>query len=110
FHPRGVCFVARTTPARTLAPPLEGLAQRLTGPTLLRLSAGLWRQEQTRLPDLLGCAVRFQAGPPWETVTEATQDLLLATARTPWTLALDALKTNQSDFLDNNYFAIAPFS
>ena len=110
FHPRGICFIAQVTPARTLAPPLADLAKRLSGQALLRHSAGLWRQDHRLVPDLLGCAIRFRATQPWETITEVNQDLLLATARSPWTLALDSIKTNTRDFLANDYFAMAPFS
>src|SRR5690606_18053871 len=93
LHPRGVCFLAQVTPAKALAPPLADLARRLSGQALVRHSAGLWRQDHRLLPDLLGCAIRFRATPPWEAITGANQDLLLATARAPSALALDAIKT-----------------
>src|SRR5690606_12988432 len=81
---------------------------RLSGDALMRFSAGLWWREQRLLPDLLGCAIRFQATPPWEQPGPDAQDLLLATAHAPWSFLLDGFRTRQDSFLHNLYYGISP--
>lgn len=108
FHPRGLCFHAVVEPARAVQPGFETLASRLSGDALVRLSSALWREERN-LPNLLGLSIRFKAQPPLEKPTVVSQDLLTATARSPWTLAVDSVRTNQHDFLANRYYGMSPF-
>ncbi len=97
FHPDGVAYRAEV---RALASEsdLEPLGERLAGHALVRFSSALWRDGR-ELPDVLGAAVRFDAG----------QDLLLATIRFPWTMPFAPLATNFHSFLWNHYHAVSPF-
>ncbi len=104
-----LCFHARVRPAKQLRLELQPLAQRLTGDALVRLATGLWQEEHRLLPDLLSCSIRFKAWPPMEKPTPDAQDLMLVSARNAWTLPLDSVKTDQSDFLLNHYYAVVPF-
>lgn len=109
FHPRGVCFHAQVRPPTAMNPAWHPLAERLSGDALVRLSSALWREEHDLLPNLLGLSIRFKAWPPLEVAANDSQDLLTATARSPWSLGLDSLRTNQHDFLRNRYYGISPF-
>lgn len=102
FHPDGVVYQASTEPS-TSQPELRALAQRLEGTTLVRFSSALWRGGR-EWPDVLGVALRFGWGS-----SAASQDLLLATIRFPWTMPLAPLATNFRSFLWNHYHAVAPF-
>ena len=104
-----LCFHARVRPAKQLRVELQSLARRLEGDALVRLATGLWQEEHRLLPDLLSCAIRFKAWPPMERPTPDAQDLVLVSARNAWTLPLDSVKTDQSDFLLNQYYGVVPF-
>ncbi len=99
LHARGTTYPAEVT-ALAASGAAGELAGRLAGPALVRFSTALWRTRPW--PDLLGCALRLGAGGPGE------QDLLFSTARHVFTLA-GALFTTRRDFLDNDYYALAPF-
>lgn len=110
FQPSAIHFHAKVRPAHhDLDPALRPLAERLSGDALIRFSSGLWREEHDQLPDLLSCAIRFKAWQPMEEPTPDTQDLMLTSARSPWTLAIDAFRTDQHDFLANPYHAVWPY-
>lgn len=108
FHPDGITYRAevRECAARES---LRPVALRVAGPALVRLSSALWRR-QREWPDVLGLALRLRSE---ETVTEepseGDQDLLFATVRSPWTLALAPLTTDTHDWLENDYYAVSPF-
>jgi hypothetical protein len=103
FHPDGVVLRAQTGPCAGLSPALHGVAERLTGPTLVRFSSAIWRGGR-EWPDVLGVALRFG----WDG-ERGTQDLLLATIRFPWTMLLSPFATNYRSFLWNHYHAVSPF-
>lgn len=105
FHPKGVFFEASVVPATNPGRYAE-LARRLAGSALVRLSAGGWRKNRPLVPDVLGFTVRFK-GESLE--PEGVQDLLLITARSPWTLVPDSLLTDRSNFLNNIYYGLSPF-
>jgi hypothetical protein len=103
FHPVGELFegvVEMGRPPNDFAP----LAVALRGSALVRFSGALWRRDDSRLPDVLGCAIRV-ASPG-----EDAQDLLFATIRRPWTMGLAPLTTHADDYLANDYFGVSPFS
>jgi hypothetical protein len=111
FHPRGVYFRAEVEAAQEVGAPFSALAQGLAqGDTLVRLSAGLWNTERGVLPDVLGVALRFNtAADGGYTPQVGSQDLLLVTAETVFTLVPAAFATNQRDFLANVYHGMARF-
>jgi hypothetical protein len=108
FHPRGVVLRAAVVPvARTAR--WEALAGRLEGHALVRLSAALFERAES-IPDVLGCAIRFtEARPTDARALPADQDLLLATIRRPWTMALSPFTTDVRDYMNNHYFGVCPF-
>lgn len=107
FHPEGVVYHARVEPLHTEGP-LGDLARRVAGDALARLSGAWWRVKER--PDVLGLALRLRAvGEASATPADGDQDLLFATIRSPWTTLAAALSTHQHDFLDNDYFGVAPF-
>lgn len=112
FHPDGVVYRALVT---IDAPegPARDVAQRLAGPALVRLSAGLWRSNESRRPrrpDLLGVAIRFRSDPDASVVAEqGDQDMLFATARSTLTLPLSLLTTRVESFLFDDYYALGRF-
>jgi hypothetical protein len=109
FHPAGVVLRASVEPLPEIDPHLRALGELLRGPALVRFSTAIWKRGQERV-DALGCAVRFRDSD--EATAEASpgdQDLLFATMRSPWTMALAPLATRVHDFLSNQYFAVAPF-
>jgi len=108
FHPRGICFFARVTPAETI-PDLQPLARRLTGTALVRLAAGASRKNHWGMPDVLGFSIRFGVRPPEDLFHEDTQDLLTASARTLWTLLPDSLRTQRGSFMANRYYGMTVF-
>lgn len=109
FQPNGICFHAEVSPKRGLPSHFRNLANRLSGDALVRLSGGLWQAEHRLLPDVLNCSIRFKAEPLQDEPSAEAQDLILLSTRTPWALAIDSLKTNQHDFLLNDYHSLAPF-
>ncbi len=108
FHPEGVVLAGRVEPiARGGA--FGTVAERLTGPALVRFSTALWRRGK-EWPDALGCAIRFRAkDEPSSEPDDGDQDLLLATIRTPLATPLGPVGTHVHDFLANRYFGTAPF-
>jgi hypothetical protein len=106
FHPAGLVLRGRAEPMTT-SPRWRELSARLEGHVLARLSAALFRKGP--LPDVLGCAIRFSADVPDERAREGDQDLLVATIRRPWTMALSPFSTDVDDYLANHYFGVCPF-
>ncbi|GAA3958501.1 hypothetical protein [Allohahella marinimesophila] len=106
FHPKGVFFEASVVPGAD-AGEFSGLARRLAGNALIRLSAGGWRRNRRFLPDVLGFTIRFK-GQSGDT-DAGLQDLLMVTARSPWSLVPDSLMTDRSSFLNNIYYGLSPF-
>jgi hypothetical protein len=104
FHPEGTVYRARVD---ALAGPLPGLARRLEGPALIRLSTAWWRGGAEWM-DVLGVALRLGREPSAE-AKRGDQDLLFATIRHPWTMPFAPLTTEQHDFLANDYYAVSPF-
>jgi hypothetical protein len=107
FHPDGVIYRGRATVID--GTPWPEVAERLSGPVLTRWSSAWWRGEK-EWPDVLGLAVRFRgrdAATPEPDHDD--QDLLLATIRHPWTVALAPLTTRVHDFLSNDYYGVSPF-
>jgi len=96
FHPEGIVCAGLVTCAADSR--FAELGERLAGPVLARFSAALWRDHEG-WPDVLGVALRFGRD----------QDLLLASVRSPFTLALAPLATETEDFLANRYWAVSPF-
>jgi len=106
FHPRGVLCRAEIE-AVTDDPALALVAAALQGPALVRFSAALWKRGE--FIDVLGCALRFLREPLGTTPGAGDQDLLFATIRRPWTMALAPFATDVRDFLANRYYAVSPF-
>jgi hypothetical protein len=105
FHPDGLVFQATVEP-RAVAPDLAQVGERLAGSALVRFSSALWRGNH-EWPDVLGAAIRFGWTPAGSAA--ASQDLLLATIRFPWTMPLAPLTTNFRSFIWNHYHAVSPF-
>jgi hypothetical protein len=107
FHPEGIVLAARVEPIAHRD--LSEVAMRLAGPALVRFSTALWRHG-TEWPDALGCAIRFRdRDVPSAEADPGDQDLLFATIRTPVATPMAPVGTHVHDFLDNTYFATAPF-
>jgi len=106
FHPEGVVYEAA---ARQIATEgrFSSVAERLSGPLLVRLSSAWWRHGR-EWPDVLGIALRFQ-NKPGAPPSRTDQDLLLATIRTPLALPLSPFLTDVHDFLSNIYYGVSPF-
>jgi hypothetical protein len=109
FHPRGRVYRADAVlPLESIgAPePVERLAGRLCGPSLVRASSGFWKNGR-EWPDLLGIAVRFG----WSTTVAAgdEQDLLFGTTSSLWKLPFAALATDVHDYLHNTYHAASSY-
>ena len=104
LHPAGTVCAAEVIAAAE-DPTLAELAQRLAGGAIVRLSGALWRHPGG--PEMLGCALRLR-GPRTLTpeVDPADQDLLFATARAPWSIALATFTTDPRDYLRNVYYTI----
>src|SRR4051794_31016247 len=88
FHPVGELLDAYI---ETSTPPddFEPLASALRGKALVRFSGALWKRPSSRLPDVLGCAIRVYGEDG-----SGDQDLLFATIRRPWTTGLAPLTTH----------------
>jgi hypothetical protein len=109
LHAEGICLQAEVVPVRT-DPPFTDVAERLAGPALVRLSTATWRGGR-EWPDILGATVRFRRdGHLTGEATPGDQDVLFATLRHLWTLAPAFLTTHVHDWLENDYYAIAPFT
>ncbi|MBX3198210.1 MAG: hypothetical protein KF894_08705 [Labilithrix sp.] len=108
FHPRGDCADADVTIADGVPREHLALAERLAGNAFVRFSDALTKKK-ARWPDVLGCALRF-GGEVDDPAADGDQDLLLATIRRPWTMPLAPFTTKVHDYLENDYFAVSPFS
>jgi hypothetical protein len=107
-HAEGLCLQAEVLPVRT-DPPFTDVAERLAGPALVRLSTATWRGGR-EWPDLLGATVRFRRDARLtEEAAPGDQDLLCATLRHVWTLGPAFLTTRVHDWLENDYYGLAPF-
>lgn len=106
FHPAGVVCRAEARVDADVGP-ARLLAERLSGPALLRWSSAWWKRGEWA--DVLGCAIRFGAGSLGTESAAGDQDLLLATIQRPWTMAFAPWSTRQHDFLENVYFGVSPF-
>jgi len=104
FHPEGLVFEAHVDPLR------PGLAEDLGGRALVRVSPALWRGLHERF-EVLGMAIRFrQSDAPFDDRPQpGDSDLLVATIRSPLTMALSPLFTDASDFVGNRYWGVSPF-
>src|SRR5687768_1326878 len=105
FHPAGICVAAQVH-----AIDGDALGERLAGPALARFSSAWWKRREWR--DVLGIALRFTSASAERQGARAEpgdQDLLLATIRRPWTMALAPLTTDHRDFLANHYYGVSPF-
>jgi hypothetical protein len=98
FHPDGIVHAAHVDVVDTAAADLRSAGKRLQGHAIVRLSSAWWRGAKEWI-DVLGLAVRFDHG----------QDLLFATVRFPWTVALAPMTTHVHSFLWNHYHAVSPF-
>lgn len=105
FHPRGDCLDAIVERAAGVPARWASLAARLEGAAFVRFADALTKKK-ARWPDVLGCAVRFGDVAPLE---DGDQDLLFATIKRPWTMPFSPFSTRVSDWLANDYFAVAPF-
>jgi hypothetical protein len=105
FHPEGIVVGGRIEPIDD-----DPAGSAFAGPVIARWSGALWRRSERF--DVLGLALRIR--PPGRsldaTVAPGDQDLLFATARSPFTLALAPLTTRTHDFLANAYYGVAPFA
>jgi hypothetical protein len=109
FHPSGPIFHARVTRHLDVPPAYRSLAERLSGFALVRFSGALWKHAD-RLPDVLGCALRLTRAERETALPEPDdQDLLFATIRRPWTMPFAPLTTDVRDYLENDFFGVAPF-
>lgn len=111
FHPRGVYFRAEVEVAQQVGAPFHAIAQGLAqGDALTRFSAGASRMERGILPDVLGVALRFNTKAAADFEPQAgSQDLLMVTSVSVFTLLPAAFATNQRDFLANVYHGMAYF-
>lgn len=111
FHPSGVVHSARVVPPPGVRPgaPAE-LAARLAGPALVRLSGGLFKQQDRK--DALGIGLRLHCNPrPSAYSCRDDQDLFFISVRS-FTLSkvLSGMdQTNREDFLDNTYWGISEY-
>jgi hypothetical protein len=99
LHPTGELYEATCAPA-VPSDDLRPLADALYGTALVRLSHALWKRPRPRVPDVLGCAIRFGHD----------QDLLFATIQRPWTTPFAPFSTDVDSFLGNLYFGVSPFT
>lgn len=106
FHPVGEVFRATVTAANEGKGAALGIAHRLGGTALVRLSGGLWR-EGIEHPDVLGCAIRFRWNGTAAEIMPGEQDVILATFRSLLTLPLALLTTRSGDFSRNLYHSAA---
>ena len=108
LHADGICLRAEVVPVTTEAL-FADVAERLAGPALVRLSTATWRGGK-EWPDILGAAVRLRHSPRiTEEATPGDQDLLFSTLRHAWTLAPAFFTTHVHDWLENDYYGLAPF-
>lgn len=109
LHPEGSTYRAALSPDPNVHSRWRELAERLSGPALLRFSGALWRGGFEHL-DVLGIALRLRHASEWtEPAQSADQDLLFATIRSPFTMVFAPLTTRPGDYLANHYWAVSPF-
>jgi hypothetical protein len=109
FHPSGSTLHAAVLRHPRAPAELHVLADRLAGHAIVRFSGALWKHAE-RLPDVLGCAIRFRRDLRDDAEAAADdQDLLFATIRRPWTMILAPITTHIDDYLHNDYFGVSPF-
>lgn len=111
FHSTGVVHSARALPpAGVLAGVPANLAARLAGPVLVRFSGGLFSGEDKA--DSLGLGIRFHRQPrPSARFHPGDQDLFFVTLRSfsGRKLRSRLAATHLHDYLDNTYWAVAPY-
>jgi hypothetical protein len=107
-HAAGSVYSADVRPAKKVKPPFVKIARDLSGHGVARFSSGIFPQE-LGWPDLLGFAIRFRTDPAGPEPLAGEQDLFLVTASRLWSLPLDAVRTDQSDYLRNTFHGLAPF-
>ena len=109
FHPRGSTLHATVSRHPRAPAELHELADRLAGRALVRFSGALWKHAE-RVPDVLGCAIRFRRDFRDDAAPASDdQDLLFATIRRPWSMTFAPLATHVRDYLQNDYFGVSPF-
>ncbi|HEX8822185.1 MAG TPA: hypothetical protein VF794_19825 [Archangium sp.] len=109
LHAEGICLQAEVVPVQT-DPPFTDVAERLAGSALVRLSTATWRGGR-EWPDILGASVRFRRDTHLSAeAAPGDQDVLFATLRHVVTLAPAFLSTHVHDWLDNDYYGLAPFT
>ncbi len=107
FHPSGSCYrgIARSVAEDQTA---QRMAKRLEGPALARMSSGTFKGVTNR-PDVLGCAVRFGGRAAHGDMSAQAQDILMASFEKLSTIQAGIGKTDVRDYLNNTYWAVAPF-
>jgi hypothetical protein len=108
FHPRGVLAHAHVTPYSSIAD--DDVARRFTGHALVRLSGATSKHDVER-HEVLGIGLRLASRPITGPEPSAgDQDLLFATILSPLAMPIAPFLTRSGDFLDNHYYAVAPFA
>ena len=108
FHPRGVLVEGRLVPYSSVS--ADAIAERFTGRALVRLS-GATSKEDSEHHEVLGLALRISGTRITSAEPrEGDQDLLFATILSPLTMPLAPYLTRSDDFLENHYYAVAPFA
>lgn len=87
---------------------LRDFARSLVGPTLIRFSAAVWKDNESDF-DLLGCALRFGWDPKNPLDDTSVQDLLLATFKSLAKLPFATLTTRTHHYLDNCFYSATPY-
>ncbi len=120
FHPVGHTFTGRIE--AIIGGNFDLLGARLDGRALVRVSGALSKSEREWF-DVLGIGLRIHRGGrgapellhpgrgdggDTEAAQPGDQDLLFATIRSPFTMALSPLTTDASNFLAS-YWAVCPF-
>lgn len=107
FHPEGE-LLRSVAEIETDDPLLKRVARKLSGPALLRFSAGIFRDEESHF-DILGCALRLGWKPQKPLDEHGVQDLVLGTFKSILTLPFAPLTTNTHDYLANIYYSVTPY-
>jgi len=108
FHGRGLSWRGEVTPCAS-DPRAQRIAARLRGFVLARLSASVTPGPE-EVPDWLGGGFRFRADAVATAVlAPGDQDLLVASLASFGKLTRAKRETDVHDFLNNDYFAIAPY-
>ncbi|HLT40167.1 MAG TPA: hypothetical protein VK034_27990, partial [Enhygromyxa sp.] len=106
FHAKAIHFRATTTAVENVEEQFSELAAALAkNDALARFSTGMSSRDKAILPDVLGISIRFGVGdradgyPP----RDDAQDLLMITAKSPFSLIRGAIATDQENFAANVY-------